>query len=112
MSIGVSYNFIDLTDGEWHMLPQNAENIVFECFDSNTQAPQVSIGIKTSHGEGSAEHTLATIKTNAGTNEKDHLELNASDTSHPFVLQRVKADYTGTETIYVRVYFSHSRRAR
>lgn len=112
MSIGVSYNFIDLTDGEWHLLPQNAENIVFECFDSNIVAAQVSIDIKTSHGEGSAVHKLAVLKTNAGTNEKDHLELNAHDTAHPFVLQRVKADYTGSDTIYVRVYFSHSRRAK
>ena len=106
MSIGVSTEFIDLTDNEWHILPSNAINIVFEIDKAGASADS-SVDILTAHTPSSKNHTLDTINTNAANSKKSHLELEAA--THKFVLQNVKADGTIATGSTVRVYFGRSR---
>lgn len=96
----VSSDFIDLSNGQWHILPQNAVNIVFE-------SRGISADIYTSHdgtnpgGVTDIEHLIGPL-TPQGPGNKDHLAI---DKVAGFCLQKVRADIiSGTGSI--RVYFN------
>jgi hypothetical protein len=90
----VACDFIDLSDGQWHLLPQNAVNIVFEGVTGG------HVDIITCHSPGvTPEHTLFHL--NSGDN-KDHHMLDPANGE--FVFQNVKALAVGTDKI--RVYFN------
>lgn len=106
MSIGVSTEFIDLTDGEWHVLPSNAINIIFEC-----EGAGATVTVKTAHTANSKIHELGTMHTQ-GSGAKDHLELESA--THKFVLQNVKVDgltvdENGVPLNFAKVYFGRSK---
>lgn len=110
MSIGVSTEFIDLTDGKWHLLPSNAINIVFEITEGVTEGvdPQpahVSVDIETSHS-GNVIHVIGNLHSSNSGN-KDHLAVNEAIPGRGMVLQNVKAvnKTAGTILTHARVYF-------
>lgn len=96
----VSCDFILLNDQQWHILPQNAVNIVFESRGSTAD-------VYTSHdgtnpgGLNEIEHLIGTL-TPQGPGNKDHLAI---DKVAGFCLQKVRADITGG-TGDIRVYFN------
>lgn len=90
----VACDFIDLSDGQWHILPQNAVNIVFE---GTTGGP---VDIITCHSPGvTPEHSVYQLNSN---NNKDHHVVDPANGE--FVLQNIKALAIGTDK--VRVYFN------
>ena len=105
----VSYNFIDLSDGEWHLIPVNAINAVFEG-RSMTQ----NVHVEVSHDKVVA-HSLYALSHN---NNHDHYRVgsNNSDFMLQFVRVRVGTD-PATSTAPAsgqtfRVYFGFSRKAK
>ena len=106
MSIGVSTEFIDLTDGEWHVLPSNAINIVFEC-----EGVAATVTVKTAHTANSKVHDLGDMHTQ-GSGNKAHLELESA--THKFVLQNVRVtglttDVNGVPLNFAKVYFGRAK---
>lgn len=110
----VSYNFIDLTDGEWHLLPSGATNVVFE---GRNMSENISIEI--SHDKVVA-HALYSVSHNAN---QDHRAVNQSNGD--FLLQFVRATGFATTTDaetgvvtrdypnqIIRVYYGLSKRAK
>lgn len=94
MQTMVACDFIDLSDGQWHVVPQNAVHIVFE---GVTTGP---VDIQTSHSKGlPLAHIVCTLNSN---NNKDHHVVLPQN--QEFVLQNVRAVVTETDT--VRVYFN------
>lgn len=90
----VATDFIDLSDGQWHIIPQNAVNIVFEGVTGG------QVDIYTCHSPGDTpEHNVFHLNSN---NNKDHHVVDF--TNQEFILQNVRATVVGTDK--VRVYFN------
>ena len=99
----VSCDFIDITDGEWHVLPQNAVNIVIEANGTFHQTH-----IETSHSK-ELVHDIAQVHP-GGSGNKDHVVLNPGV---DFIMNCVRIQ-PATKPLflqdeYIRIYFNRTK---
>ena len=96
----VSCDFIDISDGKWHTVPQNAVNIMIEA--NGTFGPTT---VQTSHN-GVLAHGIGSVNP-GGAGEQDHIKLNPNQ---DIMMNCVRIDPNDLpiflEGEYIRVYFN------